>query len=127
LHAQLGWARRGFDAVAGLVQLDDDAGVSHRVRLGYAARVAADGVGHGHSHVHGANLGLRAHWWHHVGGFPMLDTGEEHALWARLRCGGVRRVGITEHVVTSARLAGRAPRGFATMLNSLASAEAEAS
>jgi hypothetical protein len=118
LRVQLEWARLGFDAVAGLVTLDDDA--AHRIRVRYTAFVAGGGSGHGHRHVHGSNLGLRARWWHHVGGFPLLETGEEHALWARLRRAGARRVGIDHHVVTSARLVGRAPGGFAALLGSLA-------
>lgn len=127
LRVQLDWARRGFDAVAGLVELDDDGAVSPCVRARYGAFVAAHGVGHGHGHVHGANLGLRAHWWDRVGGFPLIESGEEHALWARLRLAGARHIGIAEHVVTSARLAGRAPRGFAALLSNLAATEATAS
>ena len=124
LRVQLEWARRGYDAVAGLVELDDDSRIPHRARLRYGAFVAALGAGHGHAHVHGANLGLRAQWWHRVGGFPPIETGEEHALWARLRCGGARRIGIREHVVTSARLVGRAPHGFAALLGTLATGDA---
>jgi hypothetical protein len=127
LRVQLGWAGRGFDAVAGLVELDDDPAVPHRTRVRYRTLVAAHGNAHGHSHVHGANLGLRAHWWHRVGGFPPVETGEEHVLWARLRRAGARRVGIHDHVVTSARMVGRAPHGLAALLGTLANADAPAS
>ena len=75
----------------------------------------------GHPHVHGANLGLRADVYDRIGGWPLLAFDEDVELVRRLEDhSGVRvvRTGAIP-VVTSARLVGRAPHGFADYLRRL--------
>jgi len=72
-------------------------------------------------HVHGANLGMRASAYRRAGGFPPLATAEDVRLAARLRESGIVMLSSEqEPVVTSARLRGRAPRGYAGYLEALA-------
>ncbi|MGH1548046.1 glycosyltransferase [Leifsonia poae] len=72
-------------------------------------------------HVHGANLGMRASAYRRAGGFAPLDTAEDVDLAERLRASGaVILSSEREPVLTSARLAGRAPRGYAGYLEALA-------
>lgn len=72
-------------------------------------------------HVHGANLGMRASAYRAAGGFAPLDTAEDVDLAERLRTSGaVLLSSEREPVVTSARLSGRAPRGYAGYLDALA-------
>jgi Glycosyl transferase family 2 len=74
----------------------------------------------GPEHVFGANLGIRASAYRDAGGFPLIASGEDVALVAALR-----RLGVHERrahrfpVVTSGRMAGRAPSGFARYLADL--------
>ena len=71
-------------------------------------------------HVHGANLGVRASAYERVGGMLPMVVGEDVDLVGRLRLAGFR-VAENEHrpVVTSSRLAGRAPGGYAEYLRDL--------
>lgn len=72
-------------------------------------------------HVHGANLGMRASVYRRAGGFPPLETAEDVRLAERLRATGAVVVSSErEPVVTSARLRGRAPDGYAGYLAALA-------
>lgn len=72
-------------------------------------------------HVHGANLGMRASAYLSAGGFPPLETAEDVRLAAALQeSGAVVLSSEREPVVTSARLRGRAPKGYADYLGSLA-------
>ncbi|MEV8214697.1 glycosyltransferase [Leifsonia sp. NPDC077715] len=72
-------------------------------------------------HVHGANLGMRASAYRAAGGVAPLDTAEDVDLAERLRrSGAVVLSSEREPVITSARLAGRAPRGYAGYLDALA-------
>ncbi|GAB3989944.1 glycosyltransferase family 2 protein [Nocardioides marmoraquaticus] len=75
------------------------------------------GLGEGHRHVHGANLGVRASAYDAVGGFAPLTSGEDVRLVESLLDRRVR-VGADDlaPVRTSARLVGRAPAGFASFL-----------
>ena len=110
LHATH-WAQ-GDDAVAGIVELlERDADVltafGHHYVLGHDS----------HGHVHGANLGIRADAYLDVGGFPLIDLAEDHALWQALRRAGFTcRSSVALRVATSARLSGRAAGGFADTL-----------
>lgn len=71
-------------------------------------------------HVHGANLGVRASAYEQVGGFLPLVVGEDVDLVARLRAEGFSIAESEGHpVVTSSRLRGRAPDGYATFLRDL--------
>jgi glycosyltransferase involved in cell wall biosynthesis len=72
-------------------------------------------------HVHGANLGMRSSAYRAAGGFAPLETAEDVHLAERLRASGaVVSASEREPVVTSARLTGRAPRGYAGYLAALA-------
>ncbi len=78
----------------------------------------------GHSHIHGANLGISARAYRRSGGFKSLKAREDVALVHQLV-----RVGISvawsaqPRVLTSARLRGRLAGGFADHLRRLANAE----
>lgn len=112
-HAE--YAARGLDGVAGLVDLPPDA--DRRMVHGYRSIMAARGTDLGHGHVHGANLGVRASRLMDVGGFPAIAVGEERAVWEALARRGARLTGVTDlAVVTSARLRGRTPAGFARFM-----------
>jgi len=119
LAHHLRWARAGLDGVAGLVEVDwrpEQATLAARFQ---AARRKL-GCEEGHTHVHGANLGLRATRWIEVGGCDERADGEDHELWRRLQATGARLHGATDlPVVTSSRLIGRAPAGFSGYLRSL--------
>jgi glycosyltransferase involved in cell wall biosynthesis len=70
-----------------------------------------------HGNVHGANLGVRADHYLAVGGFPALSTAEDVALVRALELRGLRpRSSARGAVITSSRLVGRAPDGYAEYL-----------
>lgn len=113
---QLALAEGGAEAVAGVVSVDSFAEhpphVAARFRETYALH--DDGT---HPHVHGANLGVRADVYCGAGGWRGLATAEDHELWNRLKAHGrnCRSVAALE-IVTSGRIQGRAPQGFAGAL-----------
>jgi glycosyltransferase involved in cell wall biosynthesis len=120
LVRQLAWRRRGADAVAGTVTVDDWTEQPERVRRRFEQRQRISGLGVAHPHVHGANLGLSAEVYRRVGGVPALALAEDHALWAAVGATGVRRVSVPDlPVVTSSRRHGRAAGGFSDLLRSL--------
>lgn len=105
------------DAVCGTVEVRDwgsyGRAVQHLYHAGYSDLP-------GHRHVHGANLGVSAHAYQQVGGFPELRTGEDVALVRALEKAGI---GIAwtnaPRVATSARRQFRAPAGFGAHLAGL--------
>lgn len=117
LVRQLELAALGTDVVLGTVQ-PDPIDLHHELLARWHAR---HGGTEGHSHVYGANLGVRASVYLAAGGFPGVDSDEDQALVDRLRSIGARIVATdTTRVLTSGRTAGRAPRGFAAYLLALA-------
>jgi len=113
---QLQLADRGMTAVAGIVQLLDEpdgaAPLAHVLFNDY--EIAANGS---HSHVHGANLGVRADAYLDAGGWSHRTVAEDHCLWGRLRRRGWPMTASASSVVhTSGRLHGRARGGFADTL-----------
>ena len=86
-----------------------------------AYRAKSQSRGGGHGHAHGANMGFRADAYWASGGFATLASGEDVDLVRRFEEGG-RRIhrdaGLS--VETSARRDGRAPRGFAAHLRTVA-------
>lgn len=102
-------------AVAGIVALDAEdlrADVEALYKSMYV--LGPDGT---HTHVHGANLGVRADAYLDVGGWSDLSVSEDHCLWQRLMRRGWRLKSPASSVVhTSARLRGRAIGGFADTL-----------
>lgn len=118
LEVHLGLADEGWSGIAGIVRVDDF-GPRRRTerRFRDVYRTRRNGT---HSHVHGANLGVRADAYTDVGGWPPLHTGEDHALWGMLKTAGWRTTStIGSCVVTSGRETGRAPDGFARRLRLL--------
>lgn len=116
LVSQLKFAEQGFEAVAGIIDVDSFVGhqqwVEERFRLTYLVR--ADGS---HPHVHGANMGVRADAYLAAGGWSKIPSAEDHDLWNRLHLEGHMRVSDAAlKVVTSGRRIGRAPSGFAETL-----------
>jgi glycosyltransferase involved in cell wall biosynthesis len=113
---QLQIARRGHAAVAGIVDVHDFSEhlpiVKERFRRTY--QIGADGT---HSHIHGANLGVRADRYLMAGGWSPLTTGEDHDLWRRLPADDGSQLSDAKlRVITSGRRLGRAPLGFAGAL-----------
>ena len=116
LKRQIEFANEGDTGVAGIVELDFEPGVAYSVRdiFQHAYPLGIDGT---HTHVHGANLGVRADAYLAVGGWGALALAEDHCLWNRLKIAGWQlRSTILSRVITSARLHGRAPGGFADTL-----------
>jgi glycosyltransferase involved in cell wall biosynthesis len=118
LADQLVHARRGVDAVAGMVSVTDWRGhapaVVERFRRLHPLTM-------GHHHVHGANLGMSASAYGAAGGFPPLRIHEDVALIAALRHTGHSVLHTVDPpVITSARRCARAPAGFADFLIQLA-------
>jgi glycosyltransferase involved in cell wall biosynthesis len=115
IHTHLLHADTNAEAVAGIVQLDPD-NLPEDVQSVFARMydLAADGT---HTHVHGANFGVRADAYMDVGGWTDLAVAEDHCLWRRLLHGGWRLLSPVGSVVhTSGRLEGRAQGGFADTL-----------
>jgi Glycosyl transferase family 2 len=78
-------------------------------------------MGEGHGHIHGANFGIRADVYQALGGWPPLNSGEDVTLARKVRAAPHFK---TVHsgaipVITSARLTGRAPHGFADYIQDL--------
>jgi glycosyltransferase involved in cell wall biosynthesis len=116
LRRQVYYADRGWDAVAGTVQVTDWSGYRPGVRALFRERYAASG----RPHVHGANLGFRAAAYLAAGGFPDLPSAEDRVFVAALTSNGSRvRHTDTVTVVTSARREARAPNGFSDVLADL--------
>jgi cellulose synthase/poly-beta-1,6-N-acetylglucosamine synthase-like glycosyltransferase len=114
IAVQLGFADEGVTAVAGIVHLEAGGlAATHEIyRNTYLT--SAEGT---HTHVHGANLSVRADAYEDVGGWSNLALAEDHCLWARLRGRGWHVSSpVSSVVTTSARLEGRAKGGFAETL-----------
>jgi glycosyltransferase involved in cell wall biosynthesis len=110
---QLSFADADVEAIAGTVDVDtfEEHEFSVRERFRATYLIGQDGS---HSHVHGANLGIRADVYLRAGGWSNLATAEDHDLWNRI--GGRRKSVDRPRVVTSGRRVGRAPHGFAEAL-----------
>lgn len=118
LDQQLRHADSGAAGVAGIVSVSSVASCDlNQVRSllnDYA--IFADGT---HPHVHGANLGVRADAYLEAGGWSDKALAEDHCLWQRLKQGRWPVIASAASVVvTSGRLVGRAPGGFADLLRS---------
>lgn len=102
------------DAVCGTVEVRDWGSYGEPMRQHYAATYTdADG----HSHIHGANLGVSAAAYLGAGGFPPLACSEDVALVDALRLNGASIAwSAAPRVVTSARRNFRAAGGFGETL-----------
>lgn len=124
LDLQRAGAQAGVDALVGTVLVDDWTGhpphVPRAFLRAYEAwrRRGPDAV---HPHVHGANLGVRGSAYTAVGGFPPLVVAEDAGLVGALLLAGrtVLRTPAAP-VTTSSRRLPRAPGGFGTDLDQLA-------
>lgn len=123
LCGQIELAEAGADAVLGTVQ-PDPAGLDRRLLHAWARRHR---FAEGHPHVFGANFGVRASHYLRAGGFEPVRIHEDRILAERLRRAGSTVVATdTLRVITSGRLQGRAPHGFAGYLRGLGEALAKA-
>jgi cellulose synthase/poly-beta-1,6-N-acetylglucosamine synthase-like glycosyltransferase len=116
IACHLGHADNHADAVAGIVELDTSEGLRADISRLYATtyELRSDGT---HSHVHGANLGVRGDAYLDAGGWSHVTVAEDHCLWGRLKERGWQlRSCVDSVVITSARLHGRAIGGFADTL-----------
>lgn len=119
LVVQVELADAGADVVTGTVEPDATGLTPDLLSRWWARHTLAEG----HPHVHGANLGVRLHAYESAGGFTAMDAHEDVDLLGRLVAGGHAHVATARiHAVTSARLQGRAPEGFAHYLGELATA-----
>jgi hypothetical protein len=110
-------AHRGTDLVLGTVT--PDALTPRRLRQAWADR---HDTHDGHPHIHAANLGIRASTYLALGGWPPRTSGEDAGLVHAAELDSavrIRRSGAIP-VITSSRLSGRAPHGFAHYLQCLA-------
>ena len=120
ISVQLSLADTGVTGVAGIVRLE--AGGTETAQEEFLEAYAISSAGT-HSHVHGANLSMRADAYVDVGGWSTLALAEDHCLWGRLRHRGWRVSSpIDSVVITSARLTGRASGGFADTLRAIVEA-----
>lgn len=113
LVSQLAHADAGADVVVGTVRPDPaDLTVEQNTRW-----LETHPRGRPNGHVHGANLGVRASSYDAVGGFEPIDEHEDNQLVSRLRDAGTAIVASDDaEVLTSARLVGRTPGGYAGYL-----------
>jgi len=119
LTDHLALASTGAGAVAGVVRIRPEPPFPLAHFRAFMEFYDALGDADQHGHVHGANLGVRADAYLAVGGFAPLRTGEDQALVQSLRHANYDVLATRElEVVTSARLVGRAPEGFAQFLAS---------
>ncbi|GIG34702.1 glycosyltransferase [Cellulomonas pakistanensis] len=104
----------GADVVVGTVRPDPRDLTPRQLAAWRATRVP----GRPNGHVHGANLGVRADAYLRAGGFAGLVEHEDVDLVARLRADPavVVRASDEVDVVTSGRLVGRTPGGYAGYL-----------
>ena len=109
------------DVVLGVVRIVNwrrfSAAAARRYLSAYRSKFHANG----HDHVHGANMGFRAEAYWEVGGFAALTSDEDVDLVRRFEAAGYRIARDDQlSVATSARRVGRAPRGFAKHLRTIA-------
>lgn len=113
LRVQLDLAAEGADVILGTVRPDfADLTAAHR-RLWLATHASGSATGN----VHGANLGVRAGVYVDAGGFSAVTEHEDVLLVEACRRGGAAIVATAAaEVLTSGRLVGRTPGGYAGFL-----------
>jgi glycosyltransferase involved in cell wall biosynthesis len=112
LAAQLEAAATGGDVYLGTVALEPADRESFSAWVESYAEASRGASGHGH--VHGASLGMRAAIYVRAGGFRSMSCDEDVDLVIRLTAIGARTVWDEScPVITSSRLAARAPDGVA--------------
>ncbi len=112
ISGHLSLAAQGYCAVAGIVRVESIADLEPAAVRELLTDYSVDPDG-SHSHVHGANFGIRADAYLDAGGWSHLALAEDHCLWRRVRARDWRVVSSTASVVTtSGRLTGRDHRWF---------------
>ncbi|MGK0722557.1 glycosyltransferase [Leucobacter sp. W1478] len=111
---QLGFAEAGYGIVVGTVRPDPAEYPEYLQREWKRTHVK----GRPNGHIHGANLGIRASAYLEVGGYRALPEHEDVDLAARLSH-HPRAASDEAEVITSARLDGRTPGGYAGYLRGL--------
>jgi glycosyltransferase involved in cell wall biosynthesis len=116
LVRQLELADSGADAVLGSVE-PDPSGMDPGILRRWLDRHP---FVENHTHVFGANFGVRASAYLAVGGFPRLSAHEDRTLVERLRNRGFTVTATDSmRVLTSGRTQARAPQGFGAYLRAL--------
>lgn len=116
LTAFVGLANTGADAVTGTVEPDPSQLDAERLADWHYRHRSSSEV----APVHGANLGMRASAYLAAGGFRSMAEHEDVRLVEDLRSSGaIVRSSRAVHAVTSGRLEGRTPGGFAGYLAAL--------
>lgn len=115
LVRQLTIAEQGHALVAGVVRVDpEDPHLSAKVAQ---AVDPVEGIPDGHDRVYGANLGFTLQAYLDVGGFASLPAHEDVQFVGQARRHGVPSFASGKlKVLTSSRVVGRAPEGFAVWL-----------
>jgi cellulose synthase/poly-beta-1,6-N-acetylglucosamine synthase-like glycosyltransferase len=109
LVVQLQAYSSGADMWAGRVRVAEESAAALRWGQRYAAE---------RNPVHGANLGFSATLYTQLGGFGRMRTGEDRDLHNRAVTAGFRiAYDLRAPVTTSSRRKGRAPAGFANVLD----------
>ncbi|SMQ71956.1 glycosyltransferase family A protein [Agreia sp. VKM Ac-1783] len=117
LCVQLEAAEAGHGVLLGAVRPDEEGLDAERL----AHYLLRHPLRESHRNVHGANLGVRADHYLAGGGFAPVATGEDAALVAKLESLGVDVTSTARAaVLTSSRLLGRAPDGYAGVLRAVA-------
>jgi Glycosyl transferase family 2 len=118
LTVQLEARHSGSDLWAGRVRVVEESPVARQWKEAYAAEKRP---------IHGASLGFSGSLYEHIGGFRCLRSGEDRDLHRRAVAAGF---GVTYDlrapVTTSARRRGRAPEGFASVLDGVEGERLEA-
>lgn len=116
LTEHIALSEQGADAVIGTVE-------PRKSELGndlYNAWLDLHNFSEGHTHVFGANLGIRATAYEQVGGFAPLAHSEDAALVNALEQAGFSlRKTDRVRAITSGRLQGKVDHGFSTYLQDL--------
>lgn len=113
IDSQLRLAAGGADVMIGTVRPVFADLPHHQVQ----EWVTSHTPGRPNGHIHGANLGFRASSYHAVRGFRGLAMHEDVDLARRLAGSGCRLVSSDDcEVLTSSRLVGRTPGGYAAYL-----------
>jgi hypothetical protein len=119
LTVQLDAYASGADLWAGRVRVAEESATVRRWTKRYASE---------HGPIHGASLGFSASLYEQLGGFRDLRSGEDRDLHARAAAAGYHiRHDRDATVTTSSRRKGRAPGGFASVLDTVAQEQFEAS
>ncbi len=114
LTAQIGYADSGYDVVIGTVRPDPRESPEELQRKWEETHIK----GQPNGHVHGANLGFRASAYLSIGGYRRLPEHEDVDLVTRL-AGHSQVASSDAEVITSARLRGQTPGGYAGYLRNM--------